>query len=428
MRSNRDSFSSAERALAKILSETPRLKRFIKKTYQHIQYLAHKKTYTFRSGYPVQSFGLQPSCESFVGYYDKTPVSSDGVHIIYQTSAHPAHLPANANAPVEVVCQNLLTGDVLACLPSVAYNWQQGTKLQWIGQDRFVFNAYDDQTDRYVAQVYDLARGKVAQTLPTPIYDCFGDEFAVSLSFDRLARLAPDYGYFCRICRAFNLGDLTNDGVFWVDLRTGQSRLVLSLDVLAKLQPLPSMRGAQHSVNHIMIAPDGKRFMVIHRWYQAGRRLDRLVIANVDGSDPIVLADEGMVSHCFWQDANNILGYLRHGGQDNYYMLNIQCRSIEPVGTGIIDCHGDGHPHIHGTKVVFDTYPNKARMKKLLLYDLVSGSLDELGEFYESFKFYGEIRCDLHPRFSPDGTKVFFDSVHDGRRGLYMIDLNKKVA
>ena len=64
-------------------------------------------------------------------------------------------------------------------------------------------------------------------------------------------------------------------------------------------------------------------------------------------------------------------------------------------------------------------------MKELFLYNYENKDLLKLGEFLESLDFYGETRCDLHPRFSSDGKKVFFDSVHNGKRGLYMMDLKK---
>ena len=64
-------------------------------------------------------------------------------------------------------------------------------------------------------------------------------------------------------------------------------------------------------------------------------------------------------------------------------------------------------------------------MKSLYMYDYETKDINKLGEFLESFDFYGETRCDLHPRFSFDGKKVFFDSVHEGERGLYMMELTK---
>ena len=51
--------------------------------------------------------------------------------------------------------------------------------------------------------------------------------------------------------------------------------------------------------------------------------------------------------------------------------------------------------------------------------------LEKLGEFMESFDFYAETRCDLHPRFSFDGNQVFFDSVHSGKRQLYMMEITE---
>ena len=34
-----------------------------------------------------------------------------------------------------------------------------------------------------------------------------------------------------------------------------------------------------------------------------------------------------------------------------------------------------------------------------------------------------EVRCDLHPRWSPDGKIVTVDSIHDGQRAVYLLEL-----
>ncbi len=61
-------------------------------------------------------------------------------------------------------------------------------------------------------------------------------------------------------------------------------------------------------------------------------------------------------------------------------------------------------------------------MQHLLLCNWKSGEIRRLGEFFHGFAYFGETRCDLHPRFSPDGKKIYFDSVFNGRRGLYVME------
>jgi Tol biopolymer transport system component len=187
------------------------------------------------------------------------------------------------------------------------------------------------------------------------------------------------------------------------------------------------MDGAKHKFNHIMISPDGSKFMFLHRWFIGERKFDSLIVVDMDGSNIKCLSDDDMVSHYFWHGDYEILGYLRDKEMgDKYYMLNVQTGKKEIVGQGLIDSFGDGHPHIHENKVLFDTYPNKGRMKELYIFDIDANELEKIGEFFESFNYYGETRCDLHPRFSFDGKKVFIDSVHESKRYLYMINLGDK--
>ena len=45
--------------------------------------------------------------------------------------------------------------------------------------------------------------------------------------------------------------------------------------------------------------------------------------------------------------------------------------------------------------------------------------------FYEAEKYgSGDWRCDLHARWRPDGRQLGFNSVHEGTRQIYVIDLD----
>jgi len=42
---------------------------------------------------------------------------------------------------------------------------------------------------------------------------------------------------------------------------------------------------------------------------------------------------------------------------------------------------------------------------------------------FAPFKYDNDTRCDLHPRWSRDGKMVCFDSIFEGKRGLYAVIL-----
>ena len=37
------------------------------------------------------------------------------------------------------------------------------------------------------------------------------------------------------------------------------------------------------------------------------------------------------------------------------------------------------------------------------------------------------LHCDLHPRWSRDGRQVVFDSIHEGTRQIYMVDVRNLI-
>lgn len=52
----------------------------------------------------------------------------------------------------------------------------------------------------------------------------------------------------------------------------------------------------------------------------------------------------------------------------------------------------------------------------------------DLGSFYADPGLSKENRCDLHPRWSRDGTEVCIDSVHGEGRQMYIVDVGSIVS
>jgi hypothetical protein len=220
-----------------------------------------------------------------------------------------------------------------------------------------------------------------------------------------------------------DLKRLDNDGIWRVDFQTGDARLLVSLADMCLVAPRPEFEGALHKANHVMISPDGSRFIFLHRYFIGQRRFDRLMLADAVTGDLKLLSGYGMVSHCFWADDKTILGYMRGPEyKDSYWLVDVETAEFKRLTC--LDGLGDGHPHVVGDWFVTDTYPDKARMQHLFLVNWKTGEKKKLGEFFHGFEYSGETRCDLHPRLSKDGKTVFFDSVFDGKRRLYKMDLS----
>jgi hypothetical protein len=412
-------FNAFEKSVAYLLSFTPSLKRQLKWGYQFLNAGIHRRPNRFISAKPVEAVS-HTDRESFFGYYDKSPESPGGGFTLFQTSVSSTRNEPSCVAPVSVILKNKSTGEEREIATSQAYNWQQGTRLQWIDEQRFVFNDFCAETGSYRGMVFDT-KGTLVLELTFPVYDVYYDKYALTVKYERLHALRPDYGYRCHDTE-IDLNDTRNDGVFFGDLAGNKARLLISLEELIDLRQATTMNSARHKVNHIMIAPSGDRFMFIHRWIaKNGKRYDRLVVADKDGSNLKIVADDEMVSHCCWYGDDTIIGFMRHSSCNNgFYRIDVGSGEVRLLSDKLRHLD-DGHPSCFGSRMVFDSYPDRSRMKHLYIYDIEADTLEEIGEFYESLRFFEQTRCDLHPKWGTDGRSIFIDSVHDGRRRLYEI-------
>ena len=146
--------------------------------------------------------------------------------------------------------------------------------------------------------------------LEKPVYSVASDgSFALTLDFARLHRLRPGYGY-SNVEETTKNEKIPDAPCIWkLDIINNTVDPVLKYADFASFEPRREMAGAEHKVNHIMVSPSGKRFMVLHRWFNGERKYSRLVTVNVDGTEMYNLSDDDMVSHCYWKDDQTIIAF-----------------------------------------------------------------------------------------------------------------------
>lgn len=406
-----------------MLAHFPRVKEAMKSAYQYAAYVRHREGVAYRCKHKLSSFG-RFGTETFFGYYDKQPVSPGGHNLLWHESMSPTSSPPDPKRPVSIVIADA-QGMEQHRLQTHSYNWQQGARLQWLDDDRVAFNDYDPSRGRYVTRVVSTS-GDSLSVLPVALAEAHGTAgIGISLDFRRLATLRPDYGYFN--LPPYSRAQLDpcpdDDGLWVVNLADGRAELAVSLRSLA-MQTDPE---AVHKVNHPMISPAGRSCIFLHRYRQKGQRTDRLMMLDLASGSIRELLNTGMVSHMAWRSEEELFGYLRgRDEQDGFFRICIDTGQIQPAGRGTMDIYGDGHPSIAGgSVVVYDTYPDKARMQHLFRVDLESSAprVQELGSFFHGLGYRGVCRCDLHPRFGRNSSEIFFDSVCDGHRRLWRVEV-----
>ena len=97
---------------------------------------------------------------------------------------------------------------------------------------------------------------------------------------------------------------------------------------------------------------------------------------------------------------------------------------------GGAEMHFDGHCLYapDGNFISGDGYfDNRRFYRSWKIVRLADQKIQNVGQFYVP-EIYRNIysRCDLHPRWRPDGRMIGFNSVHEGYRQVYVMDVGNR--
>ncbi|MFZ5829723.1 MAG: hypothetical protein ACOY3P_06535 [Planctomycetota bacterium] len=385
---------------------------------------------------PVRQITQGPKFHWF-GYYDKLQFDPTCRYVL-GNEVDFEHRSPKADDVIRVGMVDLQDGDRWIELgESRAWNWQQGCMLQWLpgSKSEVVFN--DRQGDRFVCHVLDVFSGK-RRTIPHPVYALSPDgRTAVTCDFRRLNDTRPGYGYAGIADPVASELAPKDAGIWQVDLETGDSKLLLSFAEAARLPNPPGAEpaaaaNAKHWFNHLLVSPNGERFIFLHRWRvgEAKGFSTRMFTGRLDGSDLRVIDPSGKTSHFIWRDPEHILAWTWHASHgDGFYLFeDRENGAVEIVGKGVMPVNGHC-TYLPGNEwILNDTYPNRQREQEVYLYHVPSGRKVSLGKFPSPKQYQGEWRCDTHPRFSPDGRTVVIDSPHNAGRQMHLIDISQIVG
>lgn len=365
----------------------------------------------------IREYGL-PGGHLFFGYYDLQQVDSEGWRLL--AHAVPIHADPARNA-AEIAWVDARDGSIHTITATRAWCWQQGARLRWNPLEKETVLLNNVVRGQYRTEAWSLS-GKKLYDFPLAFYDLSGDvETGIGLNFSRLQRLRPGYGYPVLPDATSGLGAPRNDGVFLTSLKNGDTRLAFSLMELAESSRAPA--NAQHYVNHVSVSPGGKRFIFFHLWTPgAFSQWDmRLYTADMDGGGLRCVESESVASHYAWRDDDTLL-YTTCGGSkgrpSRYILANVADGTRRVLSSEHLQ--EDGHPSFlpEGNAFLSDTYPQARCMQRLFEIGADGEGYRPLMDIYADPLKYGEKRCDLHPRVTPDGRILTIDNTRNGTRSI----------
>ena len=418
------------------LKRHPQIKLFVRDMYQNVMDLIpDKPNYTANDVKVLEGY--------FWGFHDLSPISNDERHMLGCKLNIPLRMP-EPGEPLTIGYWEMGSDSFTPVADCYAWGYHKGCRLQWLGNsnDTFIFNTARD--GQLCAEIHKLSK-PVPESVPEPVEGVEGHtsylsfpidtiswdgRYATSFSYRRLNELMPGYGYDIEDGSYLDEGHPADTGLYIIDVEKNTRKLLFSLNYLASLEPTENMKGARHFVTHTEFSKDNQYVIFMHRWIHddPDKRFSRLITCRLDGSELCISPTTDMVSHYVWDEKWGILAFCRINNVDGHYLFSDHTmkrwRHVAP------QLNSDGHQSfIPGTDfAVTDTYPDGRRYAKLWRINLVTDETMLLADLkspkqFQSPNCYKNWACDLHPRVSPRGTFVTFDSVHTNRRALCVMKL-----
>ncbi len=368
----------------------------------------------------------------YIGHVGTIPWNASERYILGLRTDFVDRMPA-PDDPAEVVLLDAEDGYSARAVDTThAWNVQQGTMFYWNPADpenQFFFNDRDPETGKVFCVLYDVSKGERVREYrfeDTPVGNggvSFSGTHFAAINYARMARLRPVTGY--PGAWDWTEGDSApeDDGVFHVDVATGDKRLLVSFRDLAERlrRARPEIDSMPLFINHTLWSRDGERLFFFARAnFRRPGRLNASFTVRLDNGS-IQLMETHIGGHPEWDSGSRMIGSIAKRQavfdvESQQLAELIGDRALFPDPEGDIALSPDLEWLANGYKADGQLH--------YVIHNRRSGATFRAGGFDLFGQVSGNLRCDPAPRWNRSGDELLIPGMtSDGTRQMFLLRL-----
>lgn len=390
-------------------------------------------------------------------FFDTSPISPSGRYLAVtrMPELNRMNLPGEA---AEIVVVDLHTAQERVVAATIGWEPQLGANVNWGTDDESLyFNDADPQSwQPQVVRINPLTGQR--RLYEGSIYRISPDGQTI-ICANAVPMRRTQYGYGIVVPDELvprNRGFAADDGLYCIDVATGQRRLLVSLrEVMDKA--LPQIDQASYEDGelygfHCKFNPQGDRLLFTMRWFpseegeeEPWNRIAKglhfwVVTMKPDGSDiRVAVGPEQWLKgghHINWcPDGEHLSMNLKlHGDRLLLCKVRYDGTGLHAITEAV---PGSGHPTVHpdGRHILTDTYEREPvsygdGTVPLRWIDLQAGSelaAIRINVAHDASRHYNALRVDPHPAWASDYRHIVFNGYVNGARRVFLADMGQLV-
>ncbi len=366
----------------------------------------------------------------YIGHVGTIPWNASGRYIVALRTDFVDRMPEPDDVAEIILLDTENDYAIRTVDESRGWNVQQGTMLYWNPVDpenQFFFNDRDPETGKVFCVLYDIKEDRRVREYrfeDTPVGNggvAFDGKHFAGINYARMAKLRPVTGYPGAWDWTDGVSAPEDDGVFLVNVETGEKELLVSFRELTEAlrRARPEIDSLPLFINHTLWSRTGERLFFFARanFRKPGRVNASFTIAR-DGTD-LRQQETHIGGHPEWDAGMRMLGSIAN--RQAVFDVDSQ-QLVELIGDPEMFPDPEGDIALSpNLEWLANGYKQDGKVY-YVVHNRRTGETLRSGGYDLYGRVSGDVRCDPAPRWNREGDMLLIPSMmEDGTRQMFVL-------